>query len=101
MRLDRLTVKAQEALQDANDMALNYGHQQIEPEHVMLALLKQTEGIVAPVLQKMGVNPARMASALESEIERMPRVSGAGSGQVYISGRLNNLLNRAWKEPKA
>ncbi|MGC8834615.1 MAG: ATP-dependent chaperone ClpB [Armatimonadota bacterium] len=98
MRLDRLTVKAQEALQDANDMALNYGHQQIEPEHVMLALLKQTEGIVSPVLQKMGADPARMASVLQTEIERLPRVSGAGSGQVYISGRLNNMLNRAWKE---
>ncbi|MGQ9523500.1 MAG: ATP-dependent chaperone ClpB [Armatimonadota bacterium] len=98
MRLDRLTVRAQEALQEANETAQGYGHQQIEPEHVLLALVRQRDGIVAPIIQRLGSDPARIASALEAHLSRLPKVSGTAAGQVYISGRLNSMLTRAWDE---
>ncbi|MBW3625284.1 MAG: AAA family ATPase, partial [Armatimonadetes bacterium] len=99
MRLDRLTVKTQEALQQAQNLAETSGQPQVEPAHLMLALLRQPEGVVPPILQKLGVNPGQLASEVEGEISRLPKVSGATStGQLYVSPQLNNVLNQAWNE---
>jgi len=98
MEAEKLTLKAQEALQEAKSIAERKHHQQIDVEHLLLALLGQKEGIVIPLLQKLGANPDLIASQLEDELNRIPQVTGRGAGKVYLSGRLNEILNNAWKE---
>src|SRR5919201_3564843 len=96
MRLDKLTVKAHEALQAAQGLADQHGHQAIEPEHLLVALLQQREGVVGPVLAKLGARPDALQQALEAELAKLPTVRG-GSGQ-YVSDRMRMLLERAQKE---
>jgi ATP-dependent Clp protease ATP-binding subunit ClpB len=96
MRLDKLTVKAQEAVQAAQSLADQHGHQAIEPEHVLVALLQQREGVVGPVLSKLGARPEVLQRALEAELAKLPTVRG-GSGQ-YVSDRTRIMLERAQKE---
>jgi len=98
MQIEKFTLKAQEALQEAKAIAERKNHQQIDVEHLLLALLNQKEGIVIPILQKLGTNPEVIASQLEGELDRIPKVTGGGAGQVYISSRLNEIFNVAWKE---
>ncbi len=98
MQLDKLTLKAQEALQDAKALAERRNHQQIDVEHLLLALIGQREGIVLPILQKLGANSELIVSQLQEELDRVPKVTGAGAGQVYLSSRLNEVLNAAGKE---
>jgi ATP-dependent Clp protease ATP-binding subunit ClpB len=98
MQMDKLTLKAQEALQSAKGIAEQKNHQQIDAEHLLIALLMQKEGIVIPIIQKLGANPSLISSQLERELNRIPKVTGGGVGQVYLSSRLNEILNSAWKE---
>ncbi|MBM3458388.1 MAG: ATP-dependent chaperone ClpB, partial [Armatimonadetes bacterium] len=99
MRMDRLTVKAQEALQQAQSVAAGLGHQEIQSEHVLLALLEQPEGIVSPLLQKLGAAPAQVQTDLRREVERLPRVGGIAGGE-YLSQRLRRSLEQAWEEAR-
>jgi ATP-dependent Clp protease ATP-binding subunit ClpB len=96
MRLDKLTVKAQEAVQAAQSLADQHGHQAIEPEHLLVALLQQREGVVGPVLAKLGARPDALQQALEAELAKLPTVRG-GSGQ-YVSDRTRVLIERAQRE---
>ena len=96
MRLDKLTVKAQEAIQAAQSLADQHGHQAVEPEHVLLALLQQREGVVGPLLAKLGARTDAIQTALEAEVAKLPSVRG-GSGQ-YISERTRLMLERAEAE---
>ena len=98
MNIDKFTLKAQEALQEAKSIAEQKHHQQIDVEHLLLALLGQKEGIAIPILQKLGANPDSIVSQLENELSRIPQVTGRGVGQVYLSSRLNEIFNMAWKE---
>ncbi|NWF94160.1 MAG: ATP-dependent chaperone ClpB [Syntrophaceae bacterium] len=98
MQIEKLTLKAQEALQEAKAIAERKSQQQIDVEHLLLALLMQKEGIVTPILQRLGANPDVIASQLEEELRRIPQVTGRGAGQVYLSGRLNEIFNVAWRE---
>ena len=98
MDIEKFTLKAQEALQQAKSIAERKHHQQIDVEHLMLALLEQKEGIVIPILQKLGANPDSIISQLEDELNRVPQVTGRGAGQVYLSSRVNEIFNSAWKE---
>jgi len=98
MQIEKFTLKAQEALQEAKAIAERKNHQQIDVEHLLLALLMQKEGIVIPILQKLGANPDVIASQLEEELNRIPQVTGKGAGQVYLSNRLNEIFNVAWRE---
>src|SRR4030066_540476 len=95
---NKLTLKAQEALQEAKSIAERKHHQQIDVEHLLSALLAQKDGIVIPILQKLGANPDLIHSQLEEELRRIPQVTGRGAGQVYLSSRLNEIFNMAWKE---
>lgn len=97
MRLDKLTIKAQDAVQDAQHVASENKQQQIEPEHLLLAMLRQEGGIVAPILQKLGANPEALAAKVQAEIDRMPKVSGAEGG-AYISPRLKRVFDMAQEE---
>src|ERR1700756_543197 len=96
MRLDKLTVKAQEALQAAQSLASGRGPQAIEPEHVLRALIAQKDGVVAPLLGKLGVRAETLASQLDAVIEKMPQGRG-GSGQ-YMSERLRAMLEQAERQ---
>jgi ATP-dependent Clp protease ATP-binding subunit ClpB len=99
MRLDKLTIKAQEAIQEAQQLAQSKGQQQIESVHLLSALIEQEQGIVGPILEKLGVNKDFVYSKCQDAIEKLPQVSGpAGFGQVYISPELNEILNAAWEE---
>jgi ATP-dependent Clp protease ATP-binding subunit ClpB len=98
MQIEKFTLKAQEALQEAQSIAERKSHQQLDVEHLLLALLMQKEGIVIPILQKLGANIDLIISQLENELNRIPRVTGGGAGQVYLSSRLNEIFNTAWKE---
>ena len=98
---NKLTLKAQEALQEAKSIAEKKHHQQIEVEHLLSALLSQKDGVVIPILQKLGANPDLIHSQLENELNRIPQVTGRGAGQVYLSSRANEILNMAWKEAEA
>ncbi len=98
IRFDRLTVKSQEALADAQKVAESARNQQIDVEHLALALVRQRDGLTAALLSKMGADAATIARELEQEIKRIPQVSGPGAGQASISSRLNELFNTAEAE---
>jgi ATP-dependent Clp protease ATP-binding subunit ClpB len=102
MRLDKLTLKAQEALQEAKNIADKYNHQQIDVEHLLLALVEQSEGIVVPILQKIGVDIDQLKARLTEHLRSLPQVYGGGGiEQIYITPRLNKTLENAWQEAQA
>ena len=92
MRMDKLTSKFQQALADAQSLALGKDHQFIEPTHVMLSLLDQEGGSIKPMLGQININIAQLRSDLQQELARLPSVSGTG-GDVQISNELGRLLN--------
>ena len=96
VRFDKLTVKAQEALQAAQEMGARSGQQQIEPLHLLWALVQQGDGVVPPLLEKLGVSPSRLAGEAERRIERLPKVSGVS--EQYLSKASNDILERAFDE---
>jgi ATP-dependent Clp protease ATP-binding subunit ClpB len=102
MDLNRLTQKSQEALHDAQTKALRFGHQEVDGEHLLLALLDQTEGLVAPLLARAGADVDRLREDVEAELERRPRVTGSGAetGKVYVTQRLNRVLEAADAEAR-
>jgi hypothetical protein len=89
--MDRLTLKVQEALQAAQALAREHSHQALEPLHLLAALLDQEDGVVDPVLQKLGVSPQTLSGRVRSELERMPKVYGADAGS-HLGGRLQQVL---------
>jgi ATP-dependent Clp protease ATP-binding subunit ClpB len=92
MRMDKLTAKFQQALAEAQSLAVGRDHQFIEPAHLMLALLNQEGGSVRPLLEKAGANVTRLRSELMAAIDRLPKVEGA-AGEVHVSNDLGRLLN--------
>ncbi len=98
MRFDKLTLKAQEAFQDAQRTAEKLGHQAVDAEHILLSILRQPEGTVETVLKKLGADPGAIAGQVEKLLDRMPRVSGAAGGQTYVTPRLNGIMESAFKE---
>src|SRR6266852_1493222 len=98
IRWDKFTVKAQEAVQRGNDLASEHGNPELLPLHLLAALLEDKEGIVQPVLEKIGIGPQAVLSEIYRELERLPKVSGGGAAQATISKAANELLDRAFKE---
>jgi ATP-dependent Clp protease ATP-binding subunit ClpB len=98
MRLDKLTIKAQEALQAAQGVADDASGQVIEPEHLLKVLLDAAEGIVRPIVQKVGADADALESGVTAAIDAMPKVSGSGvTGPAGIGPRLNSVLGAAFK----
>ncbi len=97
MRTDKLTTKFQQALQDAQSLALRCDNQQIEPVHLLVTMLDQEGGSSRNVLAKAGVKVDQLRSSLGQELDRLPKVSGGEAGEVYVSRELANLLNVADK----
>src|SRR3989441_180366 len=98
IRFDRLTIKVQEALAEAQKLAEKEGHQQLDVEHLALALVRQREGLTQSLLNKLGADPAVLARELEQELKKIPQVSGSGAGQVTITARLNEVFSAAEQE---
>ncbi len=96
MRFDKLTLKAQEAVQAAQEVAARHNHQQIEPLHLLAALVEQRDGIVPPVLAKLGVRPGALSASITERLEKLPAVTGVA--QQYLSPAANDLLTRAFDE---
>jgi ATP-dependent Clp protease ATP-binding subunit ClpB len=89
MRLDKFTLRGQEAIQSAIELAERNQHQQVEPEHLMIAMFEQPEGIVRPILGKLGANVAVILNDTQAAVARFPRVQG---GQQYFSPRLSQVF---------
>ena len=97
MRFDKLTTKFQQAMADAQSIAVGQDNPYIEPQHLLLALLQQEDGGTASLLQRAGANVPPLREALKKSTERLPKVEGTG-GEVTVSRELGNLLNLADKE---
>ncbi|HEU4343477.1 MAG TPA: ATP-dependent chaperone ClpB [Candidatus Binatia bacterium] len=97
MRLDKLTIKSQEALQQANALAEKRHHQAIDVEHLLFALVGQKEGVVLALLQKLGLPVASMTDRLQKALDRLPQVTGA-TGQTFITPRLKKIIEGAEAE---
>ena len=97
MRLDKFTTKFQQALADAQSLAVGHDNQMIEPQHLLLALINQDDGGTTSLLSRAGVNVAPLKHALEKSIQRLPQVEGHG-GEVTLGRDLANLLNVTDKE---
>ena len=93
MRPDKFTIKMQEALNGALDIASKFGQQEITNDHFLLTLLEQSEGLTRPLLEKMGVNVATLAQQLESQIASQPRVHGGA--QPFVGNELRKTIDRA------
>ncbi|HVR01526.1 MAG TPA: ATP-dependent chaperone ClpB [Polyangia bacterium] len=99
MRMDKLTTKAQEALQQAQALAERRGHQELTPEHLLAALLTQEQGVVPALLRKVGVDLALVQANVESALDAQPQVRGSAA-DLYIGRRLKTLLEDAEEQSK-
>jgi ATP-dependent Clp protease ATP-binding subunit ClpB len=102
MDINRFTEKAREALQNSQNVASRYNHQQIDNEHLLLSMLEQEDGLVSRIIEKMGVSIDTLKDRLDGVLSSMPKVYGpyGTPGQIYITERLNRLLERANDEAK-
>jgi ATP-dependent Clp protease ATP-binding subunit ClpB len=98
MNVNRMTEKSQEALQSSQMIAGRYSHQQIDPEHLLLALLEQQEGLIPKILIAMNVPVQQVRTSIKNHLADLPKVSGGGAGQMYLSQRLSRLLDAAERE---
>ena len=97
MNLNQFTQKSIEAVQAAQQMASERQNQQIEQEHLLLALLEQREGLIGQLVHQSGADTAALRQKLTAAVERLPQVSGSGAGQMYLSRSLEQALNEAEK----
>ncbi|HEU4833060.1 MAG TPA: Clp protease N-terminal domain-containing protein, partial [Pyrinomonadaceae bacterium] len=95
MRLDKFTLRGQEAIQSAIELAERNQHQQVEPEHLLVAMLEQPEGIVRPILGKLGSNVAVILNYTQAAVARFPRVKG---GQQYLSSRMTQIFTASQQQ---
>ena len=100
MDMNKLTQKSQEAFYEAQNIAVRYGHQEVDAENLALALIKQENGLIPRLLDKMKVPVNNLVAAIEAELNKKPRVSGAGqeNGKIYVSQRLSKILVKAEDE---
>ena len=97
MQMDKFTVKSQEAIQAAQSLAQASNNQELQPEHLLKALMEQPGGVVVPVLQKMGQTPSLVLAEVNACIAALPKVSGAGAMQTYVSPKFQQILEQAFK----
>ncbi|HNI20038.1 MAG TPA: ATP-dependent chaperone ClpB, partial [Nitrospira sp.] len=102
MDMNRMTVKLQEALQSASSLAMRRGHQGIDVEHLLLALLEQERGIASSLFEQAGVSPAAVRQAADQALAKVPQVQGPGAapGQIHLTPRLGAVLTKAEDQMK-
>jgi ATP-dependent Clp protease ATP-binding subunit ClpB len=98
MQLDRLTIKSQEALQEAQRIARGYAHQEVDGEHLLLAMVGQSESLIPDLLEKIGVPGAKLKPDLERELGRRHKVQGISSSDLFLSANLKKVLDAAQAE---
>ena len=98
MRFDKFTLKAQEVIQASQELAERYGNQQIDPEHLVRAILDQKDGVVPAIIGKIGADQNQLIQSFDNALEKTPRVSGEGFGQAHISSRSKAVLDNAFAE---
>src|SRR5215475_11926120 len=98
MQLDRLTLKSQEALQEAQRIAQGFSHQEVDGEHLLLAMIGQAESLIPDLLQKIGVPTSKLKPDLERELARRHKVQGATSTDLFLSANLKKVLDAAQAE---
>jgi len=98
--LDKLTLKAQDAIGHAKEFASDYAQQQIEPAHILLALIRDSGGLVPTILKKIGLNMQVVETSITHEVERLPKVHGGNIGQIYLSNQSQKMLAQAMKFTK-
>src|SRR6266478_2254120 len=98
MPLDRLTIKSQEALQEAQRLAHGFSHQEVDGEHLLLAMMGQSESLIPDLLQKIGVQPAKLKADLERELGRRHKVQGTSTADLFLSANLKKVLDAAQSE---
>ena len=96
LRFDKMTVKAQEVLQQAQEVAASHQNQAVEPIHLLAALVQQADGVVPPLLARLGIRQELLTQDVEREIERLPKVQGFA--QQNLGRALNEVLERAFDE---
>lgn len=96
MQFDKFTLKSQEAIQGAQQLAESLGNQEITPAHLTKSILEQPGGVVVPVLQKMGIDPSRVLTLVNEQVQSLPKVSGSGATQVYVSAELKRVLDNSF-----
>ena len=103
MDMNKLTRKSQEALANAQAIASEYNHQQVDVEHLLSALLNDSEGLIPQLLKRMNIDTQELSRSVTQELSKLPRVTGSGTeqGKIYITQRLERLLNRAAERAKA
>ena len=99
MRFDKFTMKSQELIQQAQTLATQHHNTQIEPEHLLAAMLGDSQGIAGSILRKLGVSAGGLAGDAARLIEQLPKISQPA--EVYLSTRTKNILNAAFKEAAA
>ncbi len=101
MRIDKLTIKAGEAVEGMQAVAGRHGHQALEPIHLLHALLSQSDGVAPAIVQKIGANPATVLADCEASLRRLPQVSGAAAGSHYLSEDVKQVMDEAFKRAEA
>jgi ATP-dependent Clp protease ATP-binding subunit ClpB len=96
MNWEKLTIKSQDAIQSAQQIAMDHGQQEITPVHLALALLSQEDSIIRPLLQKLEIDPNNLKDKFETELTKLPKISGVS--QTHLSNEMNNVLIQAEKE---
>ena len=95
IRFDKLTVKTQEALQAAQEIAARHDQQQLEPLHLLAALVEQPDGIVPPLMARLGVQTEALSGEIEAQLQRLPKVTGIS--QQYLGPAANTAIERAFE----
>ena len=98
MRFDKFTIKSQELIQHSQSLASQLNHQQIEPEHLLAAMLAEPKGIAGAMLRKLGVSLDEISREITAAVEKLPTVSGGGVGEAYLSTRAKAVLEAAFAE---
>src|SRR5437660_7548808 len=98
MQLDRLTIKSQEALQEAQRIAHGFSHQEVDSEHLLLGMIGQTDSLIPDLLARVGVPPAKLKPELERELARRHKVQGISSADLFLSASLKKVLDAAQTE---
>jgi ATP-dependent Clp protease ATP-binding subunit ClpB len=97
MRYDKLTLKAQEALQEADSLAHSFNHTTLDVEHMLLALVEQKDGVVPPLLERIGIDPAELSNGIRQSLTQKPKVYG-DAAQLTMAPQLSKVLNKAEQE---
>ncbi len=100
MNFQKFTIKSQEAVQNAQEIAASYSNQSIEPEHLFASLIQDAEGIIVPIFQKIGANVNYLKIKISEVIEKLPKVSGAGVGNQFIGQNLSSVFDIALEESR-